>query len=700
MGCACSSGRTAKQHLSTQGAASLTRMHNGISAAHLIAQGTATDREVMKNILQLSTRLSLMAGERGRSEQDLADMVIASCKSFFAPVVDMIIMWQVQPGAAGSDGKLVAVASDAKALIGKEIDLSDDESIPACAAFLASSFYDSPPLMVNKADKSACSSLAALYSIDVRGALYVPLNAEDPNREGNTTECTQIGVLELVLQNSSSLPEAAEDGSIEQEGDCFTPLRCEQMRQLGSSLANALQAIRLANKDQQGERLLYRMLPRHIVTQLQTRAPEDFLVESCEKAFVLFSDIVSFTKYCATRDPQDVVIMLNSMFATFDALLEKHNVHKVTTIGDAYVAATGLNFMDSETPQLDIVSFALDMVAAVRSFVTVDGERMQIRIGIHAGPVAAGVVGIAMPRYCLFGETVAIAEQLEERSASGRILISEAVYESLQEDAVHKRIKESFSTPPTYQMTDKPLQHSGGGEGKLITTTKTYFINERAHRRRQSLNELEEMATEKLSYFLARTTGDATANALSRSATISFARDRTLADSSGLRNRSMSMRGSRLIASPWKEDGDQPEGMLEAMSRSPLIISAPLMRNSKGLSPRAVTMARSRERDELDDGSEDLGVKAPFKVRGGQRERRSASDSSTDVPGGIPMVSSLYNRYGEENDGESFLAPLRRVGPIKPKPSAGASVLRMADKMADEQAYQEQRTRRPSKEDP
>jgi class 3 adenylate cyclase len=104
-------------------------------------------------------------------------------------------------------------------------------------------------------------------------------------------------------------------------------------------------------------------------------------------------------------------------FAKFDALLVKHKVHKVTTIGDAYVAATGLPFMSSPTPHLDLVNFAHDLLAAVRTFVTKDGQSLQIRIGIHVGPVAAGVVGIAMPRYCLFGDTVTIAEQLEEKYA-------------------------------------------------------------------------------------------------------------------------------------------------------------------------------------------------------------------------------------------------------------------------------------------
>ena len=281
----------------------------------------------------------------------------------------------------------------------------------------------------------------------------------------------------------------------------FSPIATRQLGQLGGYLAVALQSLRLSDEDLQGERLLYRMLPKHIVTQLQKRVPEDFIVESCEHAFVLFSDIVSFTAYCARREPRDVVVMLNSMFATFDALLSKHRVHKVTTIGDAYVAATGLPFMDSASPSMDIVSFALDMIAAVRTFVTEDGERMQIRIGIHAGPVAAGVVGIAMPRYCLFGETVTIAEQLEERSRAGSILISQSVYDSLQTLQQQQAISHSL----TYEPLPEPLTLLGSS-----AATSAYFLNARAHRRRQeSLAYLEEMATAQLSYFKGRTTSDA-----------------------------------------------------------------------------------------------------------------------------------------------------------------------------------------------
>ena len=85
--------------------------------------------------------------------------------------------------------------------------------------------------------------------------------------------------------------------------------------------------------EQEGLRLVHRMLPRHIVRQLQTRrvagGTRQLAVEQSERTFVLFSDIVSFTTYCAARQPREVMVMLNALFGTFDALLAKHSVYKV-----------------------------------------------------------------------------------------------------------------------------------------------------------------------------------------------------------------------------------------------------------------------------------------------------------------------------------------------------------------------------------
>ncbi|KAG2483466.1 hypothetical protein HYH03_017649 [Edaphochlamys debaryana] len=173
--------------------------------------------------------------------------------------------------------------------------------------------------------------------------------------------------------------------------------------------------------------LLQAMLPRKVIKRLE-RGEQNVVEEFPEPVTILFSDIVSYTEVASQLTPLQVVKLLNDLYTKFDALSDKHGVYKVETIGDAFMCVSGCpDREDPITAAVRMAGMALDMIDTVRRFeAQVDGQplQVQIRIGLHSGPVVAGVIGSRMPRYCLFGDTVNTASRMESNSRPMSISIS------------------------------------------------------------------------------------------------------------------------------------------------------------------------------------------------------------------------------------------------------------------------------------
>ncbi|WP_419912270.1 adenylate/guanylate cyclase domain-containing protein [Hoeflea sp.] len=184
----------------------------------------------------------------------------------------------------------------------------------------------------------------------------------------------------------------------------------------------------LAEEHARSEALLYNLLPEQIAARLKVE-PDKIIADSLPQVAILFADIVNFTPRSARMTPDEIVGFLNGIFSAFDALAEKHGLEKIKTIGDAYMVAAGMPNPCGD-PVHRVAEMALDMLEVTKKM----PDSVELRIGLHAGPAVAGVIGNRKLFYDVWGDTVNTASRMESHGKPGRVQVTEAAKEALGED--------------------------------------------------------------------------------------------------------------------------------------------------------------------------------------------------------------------------------------------------------------------------
>ncbi|ENN73694.1 hypothetical protein YQE_09691, partial [Dendroctonus ponderosae] len=224
-------------------------------------------------------------------------------------------------------------------------------------------------------------------------------------------------------------------------------LALDQEQQKSKKLEESMR--KLDEEMKRTDELLYQMIPKQVADRLRKGENPIDTCEMFDSVSILFSDVVTFTEICSRITPMEVVSMLNGMYSIFDRLTERNRVYKVETIGDAYMVVSGAPAKEGNHAER-VCDMALDMVEAITDLKDPStGQHLRIRVGVHSGAVVAGIVGLKMPRYCLFGDSVNTASRMESSSEAMKIHISEYTRECL---------------PPSYKVQERgEIQIKGKG---------------------------------------------------------------------------------------------------------------------------------------------------------------------------------------------------------------------------------------------
>jgi adenylate cyclase len=185
----------------------------------------------------------------------------------------------------------------------------------------------------------------------------------------------------------------------------------------------------------QSDDLLHNILPDEIAARLKANA--SMVADSFESASVLFADVVDFTPMSAGMSAADLVALLNRIFTTFDAFVDELGIEKIKSVGDEYMAASGV-----PVPRKDHAEAVADLALRMRDHVAskeFEGRRIRLRIGINSGPVVDGIIGTHKFAYDLWGDVVNTASRMESEGLPGSIQISGTTFSLIEDRFVCER---------------------------------------------------------------------------------------------------------------------------------------------------------------------------------------------------------------------------------------------------------------------